>query len=55
MFHSSLRFNPEAIVTQAIAVVIALAGSDLTRSRSEQFGRLNLLPTSADVRRHTNR
>jgi hypothetical protein len=50
MFHKSQRCTLEAIVTQAIAVIIALAGSDFERSRLEQFGRLNLLSTSADVR-----
>jgi hypothetical protein len=36
MFGRSPRRTPEAIVTQAIALIIALAGSDLKRSRAKQ-------------------
>jgi hypothetical protein len=36
MFHRSLRRTLEAIVTQAIALIIALAGSDFKRSRAKQ-------------------
>jgi hypothetical protein len=52
MFHRSLRCTLEAIVTQAIAVIIAFGGLRFYASRLEQFGRFKSI---TDIRRRIYR